>query len=120
MSQKQGFGTDGFPAEFYQHAWDFLKKDLSFQRDEFSLFHLNFGTIILLPKRENIVQIQRYRSICLLNVSFKVFTKVGTNQISNIAESVVQPTQTAFMPTQHILEGVVFYMKPFMNFIERI
>jgi hypothetical protein len=27
--------------------------------------------------------------------------------VTDIAESVVQPTQTAFMPGRHILEGVV-------------
>jgi hypothetical protein len=40
-------------------------------------------------------------------VSFKVFTKVGTNRVTSIAEKVIQPTQTAFMPGRHILEGVV-------------
>jgi hypothetical protein len=40
-------------------------------------------------------------------VSFKIFTKVGTNRIVQIAESVVRLTQTAFMPGRHILEGVV-------------
>jgi hypothetical protein len=33
--------------------------------------------------------------------------KVGTNRISEVADSVVKPTQTAFMPGRHILEGVV-------------
>ena len=71
------------------------------------MFHLNFGTIILLPKKENATQIQQYRPICLLNVSFKIFTKVGTNRISEVAQTVIRPTQTAFMPGRHILEGVV-------------
>ena len=44
---------------------------------------------------------------CLLNVSFMIFTKVGTNCVSWIVHSVVQPTQTTFMPGRHILEGVV-------------
>jgi hypothetical protein len=57
--------------------------------------------------RKRIVQIQQYRPICLLNVSFKTFTKVGTNRVEKVAHSVVQPTQTAFMPAHHILEGVV-------------
>jgi hypothetical protein len=43
----------------------------------------------------------------LLNVSFNFFTKVATNRISKIAEKVIRPTQTAFMPGRHILEGVV-------------
>jgi hypothetical protein len=80
---------------------------VSFQKGELPLFHLNFGTIILLPKKENATQIQQYHPICLLNVSFKVFTKVGSNRATGISERVVQPTQTAFMPGRHILEGVV-------------
>jgi hypothetical protein len=79
----------------------------TFQKGELPLFNLKFGTIILLPKKENATQIQQYRPICLLNVSFKIFTKVGTNRISEVAHSVVKPTQTAFMPRRHILEGVV-------------
>jgi hypothetical protein len=51
---------------------------LAFQRRDLPLYHLHFGTIILLPKKENVIQIQQYRPICLLNVSFKFFTKVGT------------------------------------------
>jgi hypothetical protein len=89
-----------------------LKDDLmsmfrAFYKGELPLFHLNFGTIILLPKKENVIQIQQYRPICLLNVSFKFFMKVGTNRISEMAHSVVKPTQTAFMPGRHILQGVV-------------
>ena len=71
------------------------------------LFKLNFGTITLLPKKEEASHIEQFRSICLLNVSFKIFTKVGTNCLTQIAHSVVQPTQTAFMSGCHIHEGVV-------------
>ena len=71
------------------------------------LYKLNFGVITLLPKKENAVQIQQYRPICLLNVSFKIFTKVATNRITELAHKVIRPTQTAFMPGRHILEGGV-------------
>jgi hypothetical protein len=39
-------------------------------------------------------------------VSFKIFNKVGTNRIAEVASKVVRPTQTAFMPGRNILEGV--------------
>jgi hypothetical protein len=65
------------------------------------------GVITLLPKKENRVQIQQYRPICLLNVSFKIFTKIATNRISELAHKVIFPTQTASVPKRHILEGVV-------------
>ena len=71
------------------------------------LFHLNFGTITLLPKKVEAIRIEQFRPICLLNVSFKIFTKVGTNRLTRVAHLVVQPTQTAFMPGRQILEGVV-------------
>jgi hypothetical protein len=112
MEKNKASGPDGFPAEFYQKFWDVIKTDLmamfaAFQEGDLPLFHLNFGTIILLPKKENAIQIQQYRPICLLNVSFKFFTKVGTNRVTEVAHKVVRPTQTAFMPGRHILEGVV-------------
>ena len=71
------------------------------------LFRLNFGTITLLPKKTEAVRIVQFRPICLLNVSFKKITKVGTNRLTQIAHTVVQPTQSAFMPDRNILEGVV-------------
>ena len=51
--------------------------------------------------------IQQYRSICLLNVSFKIFIKVATVRLNNVADRVVRPSQTAFMKGHNILNGVV-------------
>jgi mannosylglycoprotein endo-beta-mannosidase len=81
MEHNKSPGPDGFHAEFYQRFWEVIKKDLMamfghFQAGVFPLFKLNFGIITLLPKKDNAVQIQQYRPICLLNVSFKIFTKV--------------------------------------------
>jgi hypothetical protein len=71
------------------------------------LCRLNFDTIILLPKCAEAVKIQQYRLICLLNVSFKIFTKVITNTLTDVAHRVIQPTQSAFLPGSNIMEGVV-------------
>ena len=49
------------------------------------LHSLNFGTIILLPKCNDAKQIQQYKPIYLLNVSFKIFTKLATNRIVKVA-----------------------------------
>jgi hypothetical protein len=87
MEKNKAPRPDGFPAEFYQRFWETIKSYLmamflAFQKGELPLFHLNFGTIIPLPKKENAIQIQQYRPICVLNVSFKIFTKVGTNRVT--------------------------------------
>ena len=71
------------------------------------LHSLNFGTIILLPKCNDAKQIQQYRPICLLNVSFKIFTKVATNRIVKVAQKVIRPSQTTFLPGRNIMEGAI-------------
>jgi hypothetical protein len=43
----------------------------------------------------------------MLNVSFKIFTKVLANRLTAVAEKVVRQSQTAFMPGRNILEGAV-------------
>lgn len=114
MEHNKASGPDGFPAEFYQTFWAVIKGDLmalfaQLQTDELPLHKLNFGVVTLLPKKENAIQIQQYMPICLLNIIFKIFTKVVTNRISVIAHKVIRPTQTDFMPGRHILEGVVIF-----------
>lgn len=61
----------------------------------------------LIPKVKEANHIQQYRPICLLNASFKIFTKVVTNRINSVADRIVSPTQTAFMRGRNILDGVV-------------
>ena len=87
--------------------YDIMALFAELRNGDLPLYKLNFRVITLLPKKENAVQIQQYRPICLLNVSFKNFTKVATNRITDLAHKVVRPSQTAFMPGRHILEGVV-------------
>ena len=70
---------------------------------------------MLLPKKEEVVRIEQFRLICLLNMSFIIFTKVGMNRLTRIAHSVVQSTQTVFMPGRHILEGVVVLHETYMT-----
>ena len=84
---------------------------MDFHNKKLSLHSLNFGIIMLLPKKTNDVQIQQYIPICLLNVSFKIFTKVVVNRLIQVADNVIRPTQSAFMPGRHILEGVVVLHK---------
>lgn len=79
---------------FYMHSEASIKGDLlpMFQNlfnGEFQLFKFNFGIITLLPKKEEAVRIEQIRPICLLNVSFKIFIKVGTNRLTMIAHIVV-------------------------------
>jgi hypothetical protein len=59
---------------------------------QLELFCLNFGEVMLLSKVNESERIQQYRLICLLNVSFKIFTKVGTIRLNTVTDHVVQPS----------------------------
>jgi hypothetical protein len=73
---------------------------------QLELFRLNFGEVILLCKVNEAERIQQFRPICLLNISFKIFTKVDTTRLNSVVDHVVQPSQTAFMQGRNILDGV--------------
>jgi hypothetical protein len=78
-----------------------------FHQGDLPLYSLNFGTIILLPKCREAAKIQQYRTIYLLNVSFKIFTKVATNRVTQIAQKIISPSQMAFLLGRNIMEGVI-------------
>jgi hypothetical protein len=40
-------------------------------------------------------------------VSFKIFTKVATNMISQVAQKFISSSQSAFIPSWNIMEGVI-------------
>jgi hypothetical protein len=78
-----------------------------FYEDKLPLFSVNFGTITLLPKQKEAAHIKQFCPICLLNVSFKIFTKVMVNRMNGIASKLISPSQTAFILGKNIMKGVV-------------
>jgi hypothetical protein len=85
MKHNKASGPDGFSTELYQIFWETIKGDLMalfkyFYEDQLSLFSLNFGIITFLPKQKEATHIKQLCPICLLNVSFKIFTKEAVNR----------------------------------------
>jgi hypothetical protein len=116
LEHNKSSGPDGFFAEFYQVFYEVIKGDLmtlfrEFHQGSLPLFSLNFGAIILLPKCVEASKIQQYRPFCLLNVSFKIFTKVLTNRLTSVAHRVIQLTQMTFLPRRNIMEGVIVLLE---------
>jgi hypothetical protein len=103
MERNKAPRPDGFSVEFYQSFWKVIKDDLialfvGFHNDTLPVYSLNFGVINLLPKKCNASKIQEYRHICLLNVGFKIITKVLINKIGVVVDKLINPLQIAFMP----------------------
>lgn len=104
-------GPDGFPVCFYKEFWPQLKGQIKEMMDllfegKLEMWRINYGVITLIPKIRDANTIKAFRPICLLNVCFKLLTKVITNRLSKFADK-INESQTAFIPGRQILEGVV-------------
>jgi hypothetical protein len=84
-----------------------VKMVLDFNNNKVDLRRLNYGVITLVPKIKEANNIRQYRPICLLNVDFKIFSKLLPDRITSIADKIISNNQTAFIKRRNILEGVV-------------
>ena len=55
----------------------------------------------------------------MLNVSFKIFTKVAVNRLMSVADKIIRPTQSAFMPEDTFLREWWSFTKHYTNSNEK-
>lgn len=102
MKPNKAPGPDGFPIEFYQKYWHIIGVDIlelfsDFYEGKLDLARFNYGVLALIPKCADAQTLQQYRPICLLNVIFKIFTKVLNNRAITVADKIVAPIQTTLI-----------------------
>ena len=112
MKENTAPGPDRFSVTFYEQCWEIVKGDLmrmihDFYMGELDIDRLNYGVITLIPKVRDANNVKPFRPICLLNVSFKIFTKLLIDRLSTKAQDLVAPSQTAFIKGRYIVDGVV-------------
>jgi hypothetical protein len=67
---------------------------------------LNYWVITLVPKIKEAFTIKQFRSICLLNVDFKIFTKMLTNRFSLVTKEAIGNIQSGLVKDRNI-SGVI-------------
>lgn len=60
-----------------------------FSKNQLDLSRLNYGAITLIPKIKDAINVKQFRPICLLNVSFKIFTNLLLNRLSPFMDKVI-------------------------------
>jgi hypothetical protein len=118
MKHNKAPGPMFFPWKSTNFFWEVIKGDLmalfkDFHEGTLPLFNLNFGIITLLQKQKEATHIRQFCHIFLLNVSFKIFTKMVVNRTAGIAEKIISSTLTAFIPGRNIMLGVVVLHETF-------
>ena len=87
--------------------WDLKGLLDDFHSGNLDISRLNYGIITLVPKVKHARKIQKFRTICLHNVSFKIIIKVLMNMLSKVIKPIISPNQTTFIKGRYIMEGVV-------------
>ena len=97
---------------FCKNCWDSIKEELMEMVNDFYLgsldiARLNYGVITLVPKVAEANNVKLFRPIGLLNVSFKIFTKLLMTRLNTVADKIISSSQTAFIKGRYIVDGVV-------------
>lgn len=94
MANYKAPGCDGFPCEFYKALWPYVGSHLhklyleSFHSQSLGKL-INKGNIKFIPKCRDPKDIYNWRSVTLLNVSYKIIAKVLTLKIQLLLPHIV-------------------------------
>ena len=104
-------GNDGFTVEFYCTFWPLLGEVLveslneSYKKRELSISQKQ-GVITLIEKEgKNPLNIPNYRPITLLNVDYKILSKVLANRIKDVLGEIVHSDQVGYIKDRNIGEA---------------
>lgn len=105
-------GNDGFTVEFYYTFWPYLGRRLvdalneSFEKKVLTNSQRQ-GVITLIEKEgKNNSHIKNYRPITLLNVDYKILSKVLSTRIKGVLEEIIHYDQVGYIKGRNIGEAV--------------
>jgi hypothetical protein len=89
-----------------------IKEDLKEMLDKFHCGYLdiermNHGVITLIRKVTVSMIIPKFTPICLLNVSYKILTKLLANRLGLVIHKLIADSHIAFIKDRFIMEGIV-------------
>ena len=105
-------GTNGLPAEFLRYFWPELQSSIvssfnyAFQNGSLSISQRR-GIISLIPKKNKDKTIlENLRPISLLNVDYKILTKILAKRLEKVLPKLINPDQTGFVKGRYIGENI--------------
>ena len=105
-------GPDGIPYVVYKSLWKITGQiildawNFSLQTGMLAPSHIE-SIITLLPKEgKDTEEIKNWRPITLLNCDAKIITKAIANKMSKILNTIIDPTQTAYVPGRSVSDNL--------------
>ena len=112
MKNNKSPGSDGITCEFYKIFWKTIGKyfinSINYSYEKGELNDLQKQSIIsLIPKKDKeLSNLSNWRPISLLNVDYKMATKVIANRIKKVLPNIIDPSQTGFIKGRYIGENI--------------
>ena len=105
-------GHDGIPVEFFQKLWPTIGKDFYLMiakgiEDRKLHDNITNDIISLIPKEGDNKDLNYWRPITLLPVSYKIFAKTLQTRFQPMLRDVISPEKTVFLPLQFILDNII-------------
>ncbi|GKG02589.1 RNA-directed DNA polymerase, eukaryota, reverse transcriptase zinc-binding domain protein, partial [Tanacetum coccineum] len=105
-------GPDGFTAKFFKKAWHIVGSDVCNAVKEFFvkgklLGEMNATLITLVPKLSTPNKVSDFRPIACCNVTYKCISKIITNRIKGVLDSIVHKNQSAFIHERQISDNIL-------------
>ncbi|KAK2385146.1 hypothetical protein QL285_072415 [Trifolium repens] len=105
-------GPDGFNFAFVKNFWNLLKGDIRILFDQFhgnSCLPKSFLSyfVTLIPKVCSPNSLSDFRPISLLGCLYKIIAKVLTKRLARVMDSIISPTQSAFIKGRNLVDGVL-------------
>ncbi len=105
-------GPDGIPYSVYKALWE-ISAPIIMESWKYSLIngvlpqsHLD-SIITLLPKEgKDTRDIKNWRPITLANCDSKIITKALANRVSVVLESIIEKSQTAYIPGRSVMDNI--------------
>ena len=112
MKNDKSPGSDGLTSEFYKRFWEEIGDDAvqsinsAFDKGELSICQRR-GLITLLPNKDMPIDVlNNLRPVTLLNVDYKIATKVIANRLAKVLPDIICLNQTGYVKNRYIGENV--------------
>jgi hypothetical protein len=119
----KSLGPDEFNFNFVKSFWSLLKCEVCILFDQFyanASLPKSFSSyfVTLIPKVTSPLSLSEFRPISLLGCLYKIIAKVLARRLCLVMDSIVDPTQSAFLKGRQLVDAVLVNVL-FLRFILR-
>ncbi|WMV15498.1 hypothetical protein MTR67_008883 [Solanum verrucosum] len=105
-------GPNSYPMGFYIKCWEVLKHDITqafhnFHSKEMFEESFNATYIAMIPKKKGAKELKDFRPISLVGSFYKLVSKVLTERLKRVVDTLVDSQQMAFIGGRHIMDAVL-------------